>query len=428
MQSSYDVFISYSHHDHDWVWDWLLPRLEAAGLAVCIDERDFDIGVPSLVNMEQAVERSGKTLLVITPAWVNSEWTAFESLLVQGSDPAGRRARMLPLVREQTDMPPRIRMLTYVDFTREANWEKQLARLLGALDKATASPTSASAAAPVSQPAAPTSATPTRPIIALDFSHQQQDDGYKGWDGYYTAITELAKTVPDVTWTEWMPGQTFAANTLASVKAVILAAPFHTILSDREIDHVRNWVQSGGRIALLSNYTADLHHASNLNALARALGFEFAENLVLPAGSASDLNARLQARSQGDDRRLVVVANPPGGPLGTHPLLEGVKQVGFLSACTISAYTSTPECFITHASGVVMQPFGPKDPKGWMQQIVEWRKNDRAQDVTLFAAWTRGQGKLIAVGTWKFVLPKLTNAPDLDNARLFQNMVRWLVN
>lgn len=428
MQASYDVFISYSHHDHDWVWDWLLPRLEAAGISVCIDERDFDIGVPSLVNMEQAVERSGKTLLVITPAWVNSEWTAFESLLVQGSDPAGRRARLIPLVREQADMPARIRMLTYVDFTREQNWEKQLARLIGALGKSAAASAPAAPSVPTAQPMEPLTAAAKRPIIALDFSHQQQDDGYKGWDGYFTAITELAKTVPEVTWAEWMPGQTLAADTLRSVDALILATPFHTVLTDREIENVRTWVQSGGRIALLSNYTADLHHLSNLNALARALGFEFAENLVLPSGSASDHNARLQARSQGDDRRLVVVANPPGGPLGTHPLLEGVKQVGFLSTCTISVHTSTPECFITHGTGVVMQPTGPKDPRGWMQQIVEWKKIDREQDVTLFAAWTRGKGKIIAVGTWKFVLPRLTNAPDLDNARLFQNMVRWLVH
>ena len=27
---TYDVFISYSHHDADWVHDWLLPRLEQA--------------------------------------------------------------------------------------------------------------------------------------------------------------------------------------------------------------------------------------------------------------------------------------------------------------------------------------------------------------------------------------------------------------
>jgi hypothetical protein len=47
-----DVFVSYSHTDTAWVWDWLRPRLEAAGLRVCLDPRDFDVGVPSLEHDE----------------------------------------------------------------------------------------------------------------------------------------------------------------------------------------------------------------------------------------------------------------------------------------------------------------------------------------------------------------------------------------
>ena len=30
----YDVFISYHPREGDWVWEWLLPRLEDAGLQV----------------------------------------------------------------------------------------------------------------------------------------------------------------------------------------------------------------------------------------------------------------------------------------------------------------------------------------------------------------------------------------------------------
>ena len=33
---TYDVFISYSHHDEEWVTGTLLPRLEEAGLRVCL--------------------------------------------------------------------------------------------------------------------------------------------------------------------------------------------------------------------------------------------------------------------------------------------------------------------------------------------------------------------------------------------------------
>lgn len=129
----YDAFISYSHHDKKWVHDWLLPQLESAGLRICMDFRDFEPGVPSLVNMENAVERSRKTLIVLTPAWVESEWTTFESLLIQTDDPAGRRARMIPLRLKPCKSPKRIAMLTYVDFTQPAEAEFQLGRLIAAI-------------------------------------------------------------------------------------------------------------------------------------------------------------------------------------------------------------------------------------------------------------------------------------------------------
>jgi hypothetical protein len=130
----YDVFISYSSKNADWVQNTLLPALENAGLRACIDVRDFEPGVPSLVNMEQAADRSRHTLVVLTPDWVNSEWTGFESLLVQGQDPIGRRRRLIPLMLERCELPPRIGMLTYIDFTQgnlDLAWERLL-RGLGA--------------------------------------------------------------------------------------------------------------------------------------------------------------------------------------------------------------------------------------------------------------------------------------------------------
>ena len=63
IQYQYDVFISYSHTDAEWVKEQLLPRLEQGGLKVNIDYRDFDIGAPSLVNMERAVETAAIRLL-----------------------------------------------------------------------------------------------------------------------------------------------------------------------------------------------------------------------------------------------------------------------------------------------------------------------------------------------------------------------------
>jgi tetratricopeptide (TPR) repeat protein len=115
---AYDVFISYSHKDEAWVCGELLPRLEKAGLRVCIDYRDFAPGKPALLNMQDAAKASHYTLLAMTPAWVASEWTLYESLLSLTRDPAGLRQRTIPLRLEDCEPPDFIATLTYVDFAR----------------------------------------------------------------------------------------------------------------------------------------------------------------------------------------------------------------------------------------------------------------------------------------------------------------------
>jgi TIR domain len=129
-----DVFICYASGDRRWVESVLLPRLEAAGLKTLIDYRDFKLGVPQLENIEDAVDTSRHTLLVITPDWLKSGWNQFQSLLIQTTDPAGRLRRLIPLLLMPTQLPARIAVLTYADFTgTEEQGEAEMQRLLPAL-------------------------------------------------------------------------------------------------------------------------------------------------------------------------------------------------------------------------------------------------------------------------------------------------------
>jgi hypothetical protein len=130
---AYDVFISYSHQDEEWVTGMLLPRLEEAGLRVCIDFRDFVAGKPALLNMQDAALDSRHTVLVSTPAWMDSQWTLLEGLLTRTDDPAGLRLRTGPLLLEPCDLPPFISMLTWVDFSRADRLDIAWTQLLTAL-------------------------------------------------------------------------------------------------------------------------------------------------------------------------------------------------------------------------------------------------------------------------------------------------------
>jgi tetratricopeptide (TPR) repeat protein/MinD-like ATPase involved in chromosome partitioning or flagellar assembly len=133
LVGSYDVFISYSHTDSDWVRDWLVPKLEEANLNVGVDYLSFDIGAPAIVNMERAVEQSRNVLLVLTPNWTESQWVNLETLLVQARNPSERSRRMLPLMLKECKPRKGISILTYTDFTKTEQWESQLERVIATI-------------------------------------------------------------------------------------------------------------------------------------------------------------------------------------------------------------------------------------------------------------------------------------------------------
>ena len=59
----YDVFISYSHTDSEWVQGWLMRELERASLRVCIDSRDFALGYRRSSTWSRRSTSAG------TPCW-----------------------------------------------------------------------------------------------------------------------------------------------------------------------------------------------------------------------------------------------------------------------------------------------------------------------------------------------------------------------
>jgi hypothetical protein len=129
----YDVFISYSHKDATWVRGVLLPNLEKAGLRACIDYRDFEIGAPVVTEMQRAVVTSRKTLLILTPEYLDSAWTEFENLMLQTFDPANRKRRLIGLLKETCGLPLRLGYLTYVNFAEPADPDRVWTQLFAAL-------------------------------------------------------------------------------------------------------------------------------------------------------------------------------------------------------------------------------------------------------------------------------------------------------
>lgn len=76
----YDAFVSYSEMDSGWVEAHLIPELEQTDLPLqlCLHKRDFVPGGWIIDNIMDAIEKSHRTLFILSQNFVRSEWCKYE--------------------------------------------------------------------------------------------------------------------------------------------------------------------------------------------------------------------------------------------------------------------------------------------------------------------------------------------------------------
>jgi TIR domain-containing protein len=110
----YDVFVSYSHSDLDWVTEFA-ARLESAGLRVARDEVFLRPGDVLVHAIEQAIRDSAHGVLVFSRASVASGWVQQEyAALMQRSIEGGQR--FIPVVIDDVELPGFAATRYYADF------------------------------------------------------------------------------------------------------------------------------------------------------------------------------------------------------------------------------------------------------------------------------------------------------------------------
>ncbi|XP_027246533.1 toll-like receptor 6 isoform X1 [Cricetulus griseus] len=88
----FHAFVSYSEHDSAWVKNELLPNLEKDDIRVCLHERHFIPGKSIVENIIHFIEKSYKSIFVLSPHFIQSEWCHYElyfahhNLFHKGSD------------------------------------------------------------------------------------------------------------------------------------------------------------------------------------------------------------------------------------------------------------------------------------------------------------------------------------------------------
>ncbi|NEO94044.1 MAG: TIR domain-containing protein [Moorea sp. SIO3G5] len=127
----YDVFISYQARGEDkpWVRQALLPYLESQGLKVYLDIR-FRLGVPIITSIEGAIERSRYTLVVLSPAYLQSSYAQFENVASEHWGLEESKYHLIPILRVECTPRLGLRMLPLLDMTDHDEFETNIKRLL----------------------------------------------------------------------------------------------------------------------------------------------------------------------------------------------------------------------------------------------------------------------------------------------------------
>ncbi|MFF7291628.1 toll/interleukin-1 receptor domain-containing protein [Microbacterium sp. NPDC008134] len=109
-----DFFVSYTEADSGWA-EWIAWQLEAAGYKVVIQKWDFKAGSNFVLEMNRAASTAKKTLLVLSPAFLESGFAASEWAAGFAKDPQGLNRNVIPVLISPTKLDGLLSQIVYVN-------------------------------------------------------------------------------------------------------------------------------------------------------------------------------------------------------------------------------------------------------------------------------------------------------------------------
>ncbi|XP_074624222.1 contactin-3-like isoform X1 [Acropora palmata] len=131
----YDVFVTFSTKDHQWVSNKLIPVLEARRFKYCIHSRDFELGRALVDNMAESVYSSRKVVAVVSKNYLESKFCRGELEMALHRSKTGRDGSLFAITIDgimKKKLPKALRESPVVDYhcDTENSWEKKLMRFL----------------------------------------------------------------------------------------------------------------------------------------------------------------------------------------------------------------------------------------------------------------------------------------------------------
>ena len=127
----YHAFISNNANDRQWA-RMLAQRLRKEGLRI-FDEDSIMLGEDIVRSIESGIRSSRHVILVLTPGAVSSEWVTLELSVSLYRDPRSAARTLIPVLRQDCEIPLTLQRLKYLD-ARSEDFEEQFRSLLRAID------------------------------------------------------------------------------------------------------------------------------------------------------------------------------------------------------------------------------------------------------------------------------------------------------
>ena len=109
-----DFFISYTGADQAWA-EWIGWVLEEAGYSVTIQAWDFRPGGNFAVDMQKATEDCERTIAVLSPDYVKSDYATPEWAAAFAQDPTGMKKTLLPVRVRDVKLKGMRSQIVYID-------------------------------------------------------------------------------------------------------------------------------------------------------------------------------------------------------------------------------------------------------------------------------------------------------------------------
>src|SRR5215207_6043340 len=96
LQGQVDFFISYTSADQAWA-EWIAWQLKQAGSSVVLQAWDMIPGRDFVHEMQKATTTAKRTIAVLSPAYLTSQFGEAEWRVAFASDPDGENGRLVPV-------------------------------------------------------------------------------------------------------------------------------------------------------------------------------------------------------------------------------------------------------------------------------------------------------------------------------------------